>query len=208
MKHIGNFVSCLGGLASLLGAFACAGPEGAEATDATDANEVTSDASKAAEAKAAEASDEGEVATAKQALSWRTYHGGNGGVGSYMPWGKYDGIQTHTGSYVDWIRFHYYSPATWTSPVGGSGGGSNPSDVCSNWAIGIYGRSGSYIDGIGLICGNPSDHSGKYQTTYRGGGGGSYFYDECPVGEMVKYIYVRSGSYLDAIQIYCAPYSS
>ena len=96
-----------------------------------------------------------------------------------------------------------------TARAGGTGGTAFRAE-CSfgEVVVGIYGRSGSWIDQVGAFCkravyGALTGSSRK--TSSHGGNGGSYFENRCPSGEVVVAFKGRSGSYMDRIEIGCAP---
>lgn len=95
---------------------------------------------------------------------------------------------------------------------GGSGGGWY--DVACDYnkvAIGIYGRSGSYVDQVGLVCAPLKENGdlGPYSTSATAGGlGGGPFYTLCPDGQALVGLQGRSGSYVDQLGIQCAPVSA
>jgi hypothetical protein len=93
-------------------------------------------------------------------------------------------------------------------PYGGTGGSSFsrtcPSDAV---AVGLHGRSGQYLDQVGLQCASVSSWP-RYgtvttTTTAAGGSGGSAFDDRCVRGYALTQIDVRSGDYVDAVQGMC-----
>lgn len=104
-------------------------------------------------------------------------------------------------SYVWWLPWR----------GGGGGGGFDISCGPGQIAVGIYGRSGSNIDQIGLICsyvfanGNLSPAT---LTGTAGGNGGGPFYSQCPLGYGIIGFIGRSGAYVDRIGIVCGPISS
>jgi hypothetical protein len=97
----------------------------------------------------------------------------------------------------------------YTLPARGGFGGGAYTLKCpkGRLAVGIYGRSGAYIDRLGLSCarlyknGNlgPSDDIGAY-----GGNGGGAFRIQCPKNQAIVGIYGGAGDYLDRIGLYCA----
>src|SRR5437879_3713456 len=80
------------------------------------------------------------------------------------------------------------SSSYWTLPYRGGGGGGPYSIACprGNVAVGLYGRSGGYIDQGGLICAALyADGSLGPDSTIgsAGGGGGGPYYAVCPGGQ-------------------------
>jgi hypothetical protein len=180
MNIKGNLVHWFGVVALLGSGVGCGAPEGTESAGEQD------------------------LGTTEQKEVLR-YHGGGGGRPFTLPYASYayDGFYNiRTGSFVDQVTFRYFYPMRYTDSVGRGGGSDRGAHTCSNWMIGIFGRSGSYVDQLGIICGN-ADHSGRYTIGPWGGNSGDYFYDECPTGQMVKQVMGRSGDYLDGIQINC-----
>ncbi|MEZ4407595.1 MAG: hypothetical protein R3A52_14120 [Polyangiales bacterium] len=109
--------------------------------------------------------------------------------------------------------------STGVSPSYGGGGGSPYTIACpaGRWVTGIYGRGGSRVDNIGIICSEPvfevdrSTNPYTYRVSFRnaaavgavGGGGGSPFTYNCPAGSAVMRVQGRSGSRLDQIRVEC-----
>jgi hypothetical protein len=92
----------------------------------------------------------------------------------------------------------------------GGGGGSPYSTACPSGQVlvGFTGRSGAYVDQIGIQCAPPSSwvsSSSVWYGTYAGGGnGGGPYADTCPAGYAITSITGRSGAYVDAIQAACS----
>jgi hypothetical protein len=76
---------------------------------------------------------------------------------------------------------------------------------------GIYGRSGSYIDRIGIDCADvlaDGTLSAPTGGDWVGGNGGGYFDDidhSCPAGWAAAGIYGHAGAYIDSIGLTCVP---
>lgn len=73
--------------------------------------------------------------------------------------------------------------------------------------VGIAGRAGKHVDSIRGLCQKINRH-GRWtgpttQTASHGGGGGNPFHLQCPTGNGVGGIIVRSGSLVDAIGVQC-----
>lgn len=77
---------------------------------------------------------------------------------------------------------------------GGSGGGTW--GISCNEIHGLLGRSGSYIDQLGVRC---SDGS----STPVGGSGGGPFALSCPTGYYAAGIYGSAGAYVDSLGLFC-----
>ncbi len=91
---------------------------------------------------------------------------------------------------------------------GGSGGSAGTVSCGSGYvAVGLIGRSGPYVDRLGLACAALST-DGSLGTAYDfgtlGGNGGTYFADLCPSGQMLVGIKGRSYSWHDQISGECA----
>lgn len=98
--------------------------------------------------------------------------------------------------------------AFWDLPVAGPPGLAMTSLECQpGYEIaGIQGRSGSYVDAIGLFC-RPIDLSKRIlqdRTPVYGGAGGSDFRWECPRSFHIEQVQIGSGVMIDSIQIICA----
>ena len=105
------------------------------------------------------------------------------------------------------------------SPSWGGGGGSPFTIACpaGRWMTGFYGRAGSRIDNIGIICSEPRfvaqltpggytyavDFHSPVAVGAAGGGGGSAFRYDCPSGSAVMRVQGRSGSRLDQLRVEC-----
>jgi hypothetical protein len=109
--------------------------------------------------------------------------------------------------------FDFQGP-TW----GGGGGGAYDMQCPSGqFVIGIYGRSGSYLDQIGLICGTPSLVEDRSVSPFRyrvdvasagtvgptGGGGGGAFSFTCPANSMAMRVLGRGAGYIDQLRVEC-----
>jgi hypothetical protein len=101
---------------------------------------------------------------------------------------------------------------TYTLAYRGGGGGTWQSLSCGsgNVLVGLYGRSGSYVDQMGLICaqlhadgtlGPAFDPAWQWA----GGWGGSADYPaQCPPNEYVRGVFGYAGQYLDYIAVLCS----
>lgn len=89
--------------------------------------------------------------------------------------------------------------------LGGSSGFSFPLECQDGYIVsGFYGRSGSLLDGIGLIC-RPVNAALDLQdmSTMVGGGGGGGFSWECPRSFHLATVNIGSGTSIDSIQPIC-----
>ncbi|HRC57301.1 MAG TPA: hypothetical protein PKU97_15315 [Kofleriaceae bacterium] len=151
-------------------------------------------------------------------------HGGAGGTytGHVTPPAVIYAVRVRSGSYVDAMGFAWYQPTRWdnlyqagdawgnTPLYGGSGGGDNGWWYCpaGKGVIGIRGNSGSYLDRVGVICGdvtNPDPYSpyNTYSPLWGAGGGGWFGEDRCGAGRLVDSFNVRSGTLIDNLQAIC-----
>ena len=104
---------------------------------------------------------------------------------------------------------------TYTMPARGGWGGGFSSLSCSQGyvAVGIFGRSGGYIDQVGLECafmysdGSLSEWS-RYRTGTAGGYGGGPFSITCPSNQAIVGLKGRSGGYVDRLGIFCSTVSN
>jgi hypothetical protein len=97
----------------------------------------------------------------------------------------------------------------YTLPARGGGGGGPGWLGCPSGyvAVGIYGRSGAYIDKLGLTCSRldangslgPISDIGAY-----GGEGGGPFRRICPAGQAIVGFHGGSGAYVDRLGLYCS----
>jgi hypothetical protein len=130
-------------------------------------------------------------------------HGGTGGQVSTLRLDSDESIVAISGRYgqnIDSLRIHTNKRTS--SLYGGSGGRQDfrievPS---GNQVIGFIGRSGRYLDAIGLIYARVYlQVTGK--TKVAGGSGGSAFLDsEMPYGARITEIRMQVGQYIDGIQ--------
>jgi hypothetical protein len=68
--------------------------------------------------------------------------------------------------------------------------------------IGIVGRSGSFLNALGMYCRNMSD--GVEGANSATGGAGTEFQFKCPANEVLIGLRGRAGAFLDAVQPVCA----
>jgi hypothetical protein len=99
---------------------------------------------------------------------------------------------------------------TWVLGYRGGGGGGPAAAGCGGGdvAVGIFGRSGAYIDQLGLLCARLNQDGGlgpAYTTWAMGGGGGAPFHAICPSGQALVGLDGRSGRFVDQLGIRCAP---
>jgi LCCL domain len=95
----------------------------------------------------------------------------------------------------------------------GGGGGDAHELECNGGdvAVGIHGRSGVYVDRLGLQCATRNSDGSPGATYNRGpygGSGGGSFSQTCPSGQVVVGLYGRSGQYIDRVGLDCATVSS
>ncbi|WP_375772380.1 hypothetical protein NR798_16340 [Archangium gephyra] len=91
----------------------------------------------------------------------------------------------------------------------GGSGGTSVTLACARGfvAVGIHGRSGWYIDQLGLVCRylNYDGTLGAEQSTQAlGGTGGSDFKMVCPEGMAITGFYGTGGSYVDQLGFNCS----
>lgn len=92
------------------------------------------------------------------------------------------------------------SPLTAAAQPTFGGGGGNPGVITCPRIVGFYGRSGRFVDALGLIC--EDSQGNRYDTPRAGGGGGQSFRSYCPSGFAVG-ITGRSGRFIDALRLTC-----
>ena len=172
-----------------------------------------------AEPGGANAGNEPELASTEQPL-WGTYHGGGGGWAysdQLNTTHDFSGYDMHCGGYVDNLKLETtdgivgYNRQTGAG-FGGPGGSDTGWQRCpaGQFIVGLYGRSGDWMDQLGFYCGTP-DHSQLSQTPACGGSGGNAFDELCPVGQVMRNYWIRANSdhtgYLLGIEINCdTPY--
>lgn len=146
--------------------------------------------------------------------------GGSGGAASSLncaPDYVAVGIYGRSGRYIDRLGLTCaplhangsLGPSYDTGSLGGNGGSSFRLGCPSGTAIvGVYGRSGRYLDQIGLACSGVAhwrNHGTvQYYSTSAGGSGGGYFEDLCPIAYVGSRLNVRTGRYADREQLVCA----
>jgi hypothetical protein len=105
------------------------------------------------------------------------------------------------------------------STAWGGGGGSPFNQPCpaGQFVTGIFGRSGSRIDGFGVVCSVPALLTDRAASPYRysvgfqgattvgpvGSGGGDPFRFDCPSNSVVMRVQGRSGSRVDQVRVEC-----
>jgi hypothetical protein len=131
-------------------------------------------------------------------------HGGSGGRQNVFRLDSDEyiiGLSGRCGAYVDSIRIQTNKR---TSSLFGGRGGIRDYRVdisYGNQAVGFAGRAGNYLDAIGLTY-SPLTMLVTNQSTIFGGEGGAAFSDrEIPVGARVTEVRVRSGDFIDSIQL-------
>lgn len=131
-------------------------------------------------------------------------HGGGGGARHVFRLDSDEyitGLSGRYGSYIDSLCIHTNKRS---SPVFGGRGGNRDYSVeiaSGNYAVGFVGRAGDYVDAIGLTY-LPLALRNVQLTAIAGGRGGSAFSDrEIPEGARITEIQVRSGDYIDSVQI-------
>ncbi|MGD9850886.1 MAG: hypothetical protein AB7T38_06450 [Nitrospirales bacterium] len=100
------------------------------------------------------------------------------------------------------------SPEFVTPTFGGSGGNQSYNLDCGPGAVmvGILGKTGSWIDAIGVICQqvNPDGQLGaEFTTRTVGGTGGATKSDRCPSGSVVGSFSARTGSFVERTFMKC-----
>lgn len=98
---------------------------------------------------------------------------------------------------------------TATIPTRGGWGGSPTVLGCASGyvIVGIYGKSGMFIDRLGLVCGllNADGHlSNQYSTGSVGGTGGFDFMAMCPSGQIAVGLRGRAAGYVDQLGLLCS----
>lgn len=149
-------------------------------------------------------------------LSYVSGGGGNGGsvMSLYCP-DNYvaTGFILRTGSRVDQMQvmcrylFSFGSLGNYlhtTDSVGGQGGSIRQLECPYNSVlVGIFGRSGSRVDNLGVYCAGIKDGT-TIQVGPYGGAGGSEFVSLCPTNSIITGIYGRSGNEVDQINLRCS----
>jgi hypothetical protein len=130
-------------------------------------------------------------------------HGGSGGELNSFPLNSDEyiiGLSGRYGAHIDSLRIHTNKR---TSPLfGGSGGAQDYRiDIDTGYqAAGFVGRSGRYLNAIGLLF-VPLTIQQAGLTLISGGAGGSAFSDfDIPLGARISEIRVHSGDVINAIQ--------
>lgn len=100
-------------------------------------------------------------------------------------------------------------PAQTTPAFGGSGGSPFTLSCGSGYVLtGLRGRSGVWVDRIGVLCRPVRANGTLGAETIRsgevGGGGGDPKAVSCPSGQVVSGFKMRSGSFVDWIALYCS----
>jgi hypothetical protein len=106
------------------------------------------------------------------------------------------------------------APATDLAVRGGPGGGHFRSECSGDFVVGIYVKSGAWIDAIGLKCASFNSAQGTFKRppwnkAFHGGNGGGHQERVCPANSVVTEIrfgFTREGSkpkYLDFVALTC-----
>ena len=173
-----------------------------------------------ADPDAAAQADGTELATAEQAL-WMTYHGGGGGW-PYMSNGidGYGGVDLYCDKYVMGLDLEMYDGFFRTRLSGGPYGSASGSHTgwkrcpTGQFLVGIGGAAANYLEQVYFFCGTP-DGSKKsilwpwpqnYTVCGRMSTPGSGFTEYCPAGQIIRNLWIRSGSWMDGIQMNCGPH--
>jgi len=130
-------------------------------------------------------------------------HGGSGGRTSTFQLADDEYITGISGRYGDSLDSIRIQTNKRTSQLYGGSGGNRDFQIsipAGNQAVGLIGRSGEYLDAIGLVY-MPIPTLQALQTTIAGGGGGSPFTDkDIAQGARISEIRLRAGDRIDAIQ--------
>jgi hypothetical protein len=130
------------------------------------------------------------------------------------------GIKVRTGTLVDSVQavcVKVKSNGDWVGSQfdgarAGGNGGIAGSMICANgFAVqSIYGKAGSLVDGIGVLCGKMEANGGMVKILGNsqpmgplGGAGGSAFRQDCNGGQIAKGISGSAGTLIDKISVNC-----
>ncbi len=132
--------------------------------------------------------------------------GGAGGSAVALNCDWVGGLMLDVGSYVEGLTLLCVdSNGDWASrtPHVGTNSRMPQQLVCPRdfHPVGLYGRAGSYVDALGLICSNGRSSLPVLPTV--GGNGGVDFSWQCPADYSFAGLSVSAGSVVDALQIYC-----
>lgn len=98
---------------------------------------------------------------------------------------------------------------SWLTGHGGTGGTASQLSCPTGYAaVGLVGRSASYVDAVGLLCAylyTDGTLGSAYTYGPTGGGGGTYFTEPCPSGQVLVGVRGRSYSWNDQVSGHCAP---
>lgn len=94
-------------------------------------------------------------------------------------------------------------PYYYSAQAGGSGGSYFEDQCPYHYLKGVGVRAGGYIDRIQNYCPNSPNTSYYLESTYHGGGGGSFVPITCPSGFVVKGFYGRAGRLVDQLGVDC-----
>ena len=131
--------------------------------------------------------------------------GGPGGASARVRCPFANGVHGQAGTLLDRVGLVcYLEERGWDSPGYGGSGGQPLQRLCPPGAraIGIFGRSGDFIDQLGVRCGD-----GAGQTSYSaalGGNGGTPFEWMCPAGHALIGLDLMTGDYVDSVAPVCS----
>ena len=91
----------------------------------------------------------------------------------------------------------------------GGSGGTSFNRMCGSGKVltGLHGREGMWVDAIGVLC-RPVNANGTLGSesavgSPAGGGGGESTSKSCPSGSVAAGVRIRSGSYVNAVTLFC-----
>ncbi len=118
------------------------------------------------------------------------------------------GLLVNGSQYVDgivgvWATRFASSTLSYGLPHGASAGGYSQLSCPSQYRItGIYGKSGSGIDSIGIIC-KTENQAQTYRSATFGGSAGTSYELSCPAGQFATELNGRAGTYLNQLSLGC-----
>ncbi len=132
-------------------------------------------------------------------------------VSPSMPNSAHNALYAHKKDVSGTITCGYVVDTATTSTLGGHGGSGGSASTMScpagTVAVGLVGRSGPYVDALGLLCATlnlDGSLGAAFSSGYYGGSGGTSFVDQCPSGQMLVGLAGSSWSWTDRIAGDCA----
>lgn len=136
-------------------------------------------------------------------VSGNAFHAVGGPADSLLKGLMVNGTQYADGIVGVWTTRFSSSAEVYGQPHGATAGGYTQLSCPAGYRVtGFHGRSGTYIDALGIICKDESQGQ-TYRSPAAGGSGGNAFEYSCPAGQFATDLAGRAGSYLNQFSLGC-----